>query len=215
MRQPPRIYERAINFCHDRRERHISGLARASKPPPAVANARAENTCLCALAERQRDEAHMGKTIRCAITPARDCPTTIGRVMYTCTSNRGYAPRSGMMVETNNDGYVVSRCVYSLCGDIHIHTAAHAQAETEMYIRATFREVYVARVACMAPDVCTRTRIRISRGRRCPADENSQPGMARRDAFSEIYARAVAGHFAVVRAACFMIGEKKERKNME
>lgn len=70
------------------------------------------------------------------------------------------------------------------------HAHADMPRHTEMYEQyVTFREVYDTRHAC-ARRMYTHVHI-ITRGRRCPADENST-GIARRDVFSEIYA-VVAG----------------------
>jgi len=159
-----RVHERAINFCHDRRETHQRpcDLVRATTP---VANARGETR----VHMRSRERPNAGKTIGRAINASR--LGHIERIHMHCD-------RDWMMAETNNDGS--SFDAYSGTPHTYVHTAR----QTEMY--ATFREVYDTRHACVL-----HTHVHISRGRRCSADENST-GIARRDAFAEIYA-VVAG----------------------
>lgn len=71
----------------------------------------------------------------------------------------------------------------------YVHTTHICPGIQKYTSNATFREVYDTRHAYGRVRMCTH--VHTSRGRRCPTDENST-GIARRDAFSEIYA-VVAG----------------------
>lgn len=179
------VHERAINFCHDRRDTSAAEQSPPEQPPPS--QMRAENTCLYALA---RDDA--GKTIgarqRVAARPHR---------AHTHACNR-HAPRDWMMAETNNDESSFGAHSATLRTYTHRHTEIYTS-------NATFRE-RLRHAACMRQTMYTH--VHISRGRRCPADENST-GIARRDAFSEIYA-VVAGIFREGHVSWF--GAKKENE---
>ena len=194
----PHIYEWAINFCHDRRD--TSAGAEHERPRRRATTLHPRSKCArrTRVYMRSRETTlNAGKTM-CAIT--RRDSTTLSA--YTCMQSRAW-----MMVETNNDGS--SFGAYS--GTPHTRTICPGRQKCTS--NATFREVYDTRHACARRIVHTRstyTYIPAPEGAGAPRMK-TQPGIARRDAFSEIYAVVAS----ILREGNMFHGWQKKRERIE